>query len=50
MDKRILSTGLLVLAAVVLLLGLAACDETAAVNEYSQSLNNSEEQPLPVLA
>jgi len=37
----------LVLAAVVLLLGLAACDETAAANEYSQSLNNSEEQPLP---
>ena len=47
MYKRILSTGLLVLAAVVLLLGLAACDETAAANEYSQSLNNSEEQPLP---
>ncbi len=47
MYKKILSTGFLVLAAVVLLLGLAACDETAAVNEYSQSLNNSEEQPLP---
>ena len=46
MYKRILSTGLLVLAAVVLLLGLVACDETAAANEYSQSLNNSEEQPL----
>lgn len=47
MYKRNLSTGLLILAAVVLLLGLAACDETAAANEYSQSLNNSEEQPLP---
>jgi len=47
MYKRILPTGLLVLAAVVLLLGLAACDETAAANEYSQNLNNSEEQPLP---
>lgn len=47
MYKRILSTGFLVLAAVVLLLGLAACDETSAANEYSQSLNNSEEQPLP---
>ncbi|MGB6421534.1 MAG: DUF2202 domain-containing protein [Anaerolineales bacterium] len=46
MYKRIFSTGLLVLAAVVLLLGLAACDETDAANEYSQSLNNSEEQPL----
>jgi len=46
MYKRILSTNFLVLAAVVLLLGLAACDETAAANEYSQSLNNSEEQPL----
>jgi len=47
MYKRIFPTGVLVLAAVVLLLGLAACDETAAANEYSQSLNNSEEQPLP---
>jgi uncharacterized lipoprotein YehR (DUF1307 family) len=42
MYKRIFPTGVLVLAAVVLLLGLAACDETAAANEYSQSLNNSE--------
>ncbi len=47
MYKRILPTGLLVLAAVVLLLGLAACDETAAANEYSQNFTNSEEQPLP---
>ena len=47
MYKRIFPTGVLVLAAVVLLLGLAACDETAAANEYSQSLNNREEQPLP---
>jgi hypothetical protein len=47
MYKRILSTSLLVLAGVVLLLGLAACDETAAANEYSQSLYSSEEQPLP---
>jgi len=47
MYKRILSTGLLGLAVIVLLLGLAACDETTAANEYSQSLNSSEEQPLP---
>jgi hypothetical protein len=47
MYKRILSTGLLVLAAVVLFLGLAACDETAAANENCQSLNRSDEQPLP---
>lgn len=47
MYKRILSISLLVLAAVVLLLGLAACDETAAANEFSQSLNSNEEQPLP---
>ncbi|MFC2055082.1 DUF2202 domain-containing protein [Chloroflexota bacterium] len=47
MYKRILSTGLLVLAAVGVLLGLAACDETAAANEFSQNLNTGEEQSLP---
>ena len=47
MYKKILSTSFLVLAVVVLLLGLAACNETTAANEYSQSLNSSEEQSLP---